>query len=441
MSADKSRLDTVEDTLREKIETLTLELRAAEVELNHRRQTTMVKEKLLQEEILALKEANAEKDALLNELRSAQAQLMQADKLAALGTLAAGICHEINNKLTPVRGYCEMLLMKDMGGKITEQLDAMLECVLSAQFIMRSLLGFARSTDYAKRTISLNNVIQDTVALAECGFRSEGIRIETALGDIPNTVLNHLQIGQVFMNLINNAVDAVGHAGVVTITTRAEKNTVIAEVEDDGPGMTDDVRKKIFDPFFTTKEPGKGTGLGLTTCYGIIRDHKGTIEVESAQGRGTKFIISLPIASLGSRREAAKKHGTAADIPRGRRILVADDDRDFLDFVAQAMEGNELTCTESAEEALEKLGGAAGDAFDTVILDIAMPEMNGIECFKAIQKKFPAMAGRVMFVTGTEPSGDIRDFLEGGGYLCLLKPFDLQEFYDAVRKTAEASAS
>jgi len=241
-------------------------------------------------------------DQDMNELN---AQLIQQDKLAALGKMAAGIAHEINNPLAVIgekAGWMEDLLAeeefkesanyKELAASITK----IEEHVDRARKITHSMLGFARRMEPRLDDVEVNRVLEQTIDILSNQARINNIEIRKHLADrLPVIASDQSQLQQVFMNLINNAIDAIGSDGIIDITTQVDKKWITVTVHDDGPGIPEAIQKKIFDPFFTTKQQGKGTGLGLSISYSIIEKMGGRIRVESGANEGTTFFVLLPL--------------------------------------------------------------------------------------------------------------------------------------------------
>jgi hypothetical protein len=225
-----------------------------------------------------------------------ESRLVQADKLSSIGLLAAGVAHEVNTPLAVISTYAQMLAKQVTGD---EQKSKLLEKIAKQTFraseIVNSLLNFSRtsSTDFAD--VDVNRVIRETLSLIEHQLQKAGVEARMLLGNIPALKANAGKLQQVFLNLFLNARDAMPNGGLLAITTAAEDAAIRVEVADSGMGIAPEHLARIYDPFFTTKAPKKGTGLGLSVTYGIVREHGGTIEVESQMGQGTRFIIELPL--------------------------------------------------------------------------------------------------------------------------------------------------
>lgn len=232
-------------------------------------------------------------------MQAAQKKLVQSEKLAAIGTLVAGIAHEINNPVGVIATRAECMLMeareKGIEGHCADDLKVINRHAGRIAEITRSLLTFARQAPVDMAPVEINSVVEDTLFLVEKQFAKEGIRIERELsGKSPKVQGNENRLQHVLLNILNNARDAMPEGGTITVSTVNSDNVVEVIVKDSGQGIPEEALDNIFDPFFTTKDVGKGTGLGLAVSYGMIQDMGGVIDAESGPGGGTRFIVTLP---------------------------------------------------------------------------------------------------------------------------------------------------
>ena len=246
-----------------------------------------------------LLEANTQLQITLDGLKSSQEQLLQSSKLAAIGELVSGIAHELNNPLGAISIHSELLLDEVEDGETKEFARIINTQTDRASGIVRNLLSFARKHEPKKTLISLNDWIKSTVELRAYDLRLNNIHTHLELDpDLPNTMADFNQMQQVFLNLINNAEQAMKEAhdkGELVIRTETIGNSIRITFADNGPGIPEEISERVFEPFFTTKEIGKGTGMGLSICYGIIQEHGGQMYVRSAEVEGTAFIIEIPV--------------------------------------------------------------------------------------------------------------------------------------------------
>jgi len=250
-------------------------------------------------ELEALRRRVAEFERLETERKRVEEQLLITDRLASVGELASGIAHELNNPLTSVIGFSQLLLGRDIPDDIKEDIKVIYSEARRAAEVMQNLLIFARKHSPVKQLVSINSVIEKVLALRAYEQRVENIQVITHLApDLPEIMADYFQLQQVFLNIIINAEHFMLEAhkrGTLTINTQRVGSTIKASFTDNGPGIAKDNLGHLFDPFFTTKEVGRGTGLGLSICHGIITEHSGRIYAESESGRGATFVVELPI--------------------------------------------------------------------------------------------------------------------------------------------------
>jgi len=369
-------------------------------------------------------------------LDGAMQQLMQAEKMTALGELVAGVAHEINNPLASILGYSQLALARDLRPDVRRFLETSCSEAERAGKIVRNLLVFARKQPPEKKYLGLNGIIEKTLELKAYHLRTSMIEADTDLSpDLPMTMLDFHQIQQVLINLLNNAEQAMsgtGRGGRIRIATRRNGERIEARVSDTGPGVPFEVQSRIFEPFFTTKKEGEGTGLGLSMCYGIIQEHGGQIRVESRPGEGATIVLDLPIVERPPV-AAEDSPSTNAAASSSLRILVIDDEPSvqslLVDLLTDA--GHRVDTASDVPEALRKI---ATDDHDLIISDVRMPHGTGRDIHAAVVARWPRLARRIIFTTGDGASAETRQFIEETGNEVLLKPWNLGEIHAAIAR-------
>jgi signal transduction histidine kinase len=372
-------------------------------------------------------------------LDSAMEQLIQAEKMSALGELVSGVAHEINNPLATILGYSQLALERDPPETIRKYLATAAAEAERAGAIVRNLLTFARKHAPERKPTDLNAIVESTLELKAYHFRVSRIALIRDLDpSLPTTMLDAHQIRQVLLNLLNNAEQAFGEerAGrIVRVTTRAERGLLRLEVADNGPGIPVELHERIFEPFFTTKGEGKGTGLGLSLCYGIVREHGGSIRVEGGPGRGARFVVELPVLE-GTDAEANPSPARPETSRRALRILVVDDVPSVRAFLTDFLEGkgHEVAAAADAPEAVRKI---QAESFDVIVCDMKMPQGSGREVYAAALARSPALGARVVFTTGDGASAETQRFIRETGAAVIPKPCRIEAIEEAVQRAAE----
>ncbi len=366
------------------------------------------------------------------EKRRLEEKAQITSRLAAVGEMAAGIAHEINNPLTGVLGFAELIMEKDdIPDDIRENLMMIADGSQRVANIVKRLLTFARQSKPVKTLANLNELIETTLKLREYVLKTNSINVVTRFDpELPWSVIDPGQLQQVFLNLIVNAEQAMKKAhgrGTLTITTEKLDNMLRLSFQDDGPGITKENMRHVFEPFFTTKAPGEGTGLGLSLSRSIVLEHDGEMSVESEVGKGATFIVELPmVEALSAEEETATPTPEVKPLAaQNNKILVVDDEptiRELLEKVLTRM-GHKVDVTADAGTAMDKI--YAGEAYDLIITDVRMPGMNGIELYSRILEKSPEMKNRTIFITGDVMGIDIRTFLIQNKLPYIAKPFDI----------------
>jgi two-component system NtrC family sensor kinase len=362
------------------------------------------------------------------ERRRLQDQLIQSEKLSAIGQLIAGIAHDLNNPLASVVGFADFLKeVPNVPPALREPLTVIQEEAERASNIVKNLLGFARKQEHQRRPTPLRPLLDATFVLLRNQLMAHRVEARIEIEpDLPAPDIDPNQIQQVFVNLINNAAQAIastGRPGRVLVRARRWLDGVAIDVIDDGPGMSEPVAAQVFEPFFTTKPEGEGTGLGLSISQGILREHGGRIMLFTEEGRGSSFTVQLPLASRPP--APPPEPGTGAPTKR-LRVLVVDDEPHILHYMRATLEawGHTPVVASNGREGLEL---TERETFDLVISDLRMPELGGREFYEELARRQPAMLDRLVFSTGDTVRGDTLAFLESIDRPYLHKPFSLAE--------------
>ncbi|MDQ3366617.1 MAG: response regulator [Myxococcota bacterium] len=368
------------------------------------------------------------------ERRLLQSQLLVSDRMATVGTLAAGVAHEINNPLAAVIANLEFIAdtvgalpgAPTFKADITEPLEDAREAAHRVRFIVRDLKLFSRSpTEEPKGPVDVKAIMESSLRMAWNEIRHRA-RLVKVYGPTPGVHANEARLGQVFLNLLVNAAQALpeGRAqdNEIRVTTRLEGEFVVVEVSDTGPGIAPEIMTHIFDAFFTTKAVGIGTGLGLAICQRLVTDLRGTLTVASELGKGSTFRITIPVASTEAR-PAPKVVTVDPAAGRRGRIMVIDDEVLVLRGVVRVLsKQHDVVPIVIAREALALC--SAGERFDLILCDLMMPDMTGMQLHHELSLVAPEQADRMIFLTGGAFSAEARRFLSEDPKEHLEKPFE-----------------
>ena len=407
------------------------------------------------------------------DLATTKQQLVQREKLAAVGQLVSGVAHELNNPLQGVLGYAELILASKPAALETEELRAIRDNANRAAGIVRNLLTFAGRSTTARGWQQINRVVRDAIAVREEPVNSAGIDLRLEAADrLPLVYIDSARLEDVIVNLIENAEAAIAvrregkslsravpekARGEITIVTRSDPDRIYVEVSDNGSGLRAEDLPRIFDPFFTTREVGQGAGLGLSVCYGIVREHGGQIMARNGSVGGAVFTIELPVMAeslivasspaVGIVPPKPAEAPTAVPgpsyamvsppedqinpSPHRRNALVVDDEESNAALVRRVLAGAgyDVESTTLSRRALVMIERTA---YDAVICDVKMPELSGQELYGRVCQIRPEMARRFIFITGDIDGEDTRQFLDESRCSYFMKPFNLERLTAAV---------
>ncbi|MES1187830.1 MAG: PAS domain S-box protein [Myxococcales bacterium] len=377
------------------------------------------------------------------------AALATRERLVTVGTLAAGVGHELNNPLQSVSMNLELLRdeLQTVAGSLPstryrELLQMTDDALRGTERIRKIVMGlhtFSRGERDEQSQLDPRAVLELSISLARNELRHR-VRVELDLEPVPSVMADESKLAQVFINLMINAVHAMpdrpAEDNVIRIATYADsEGRAVIEVADNGSGMMPDVRRRIFEPFFTTKAIGKGTGLGLAISYNIVTSLGGQIECESSPGMGTTFRIVLPPARAATHRSGLRP---LVPTPRRGRILVVEDEPVVARLLQRVLSvEHDVDVAADGGDALEGL--SQRQDYDAVLCDVMMPRMNGMELFERVLRKYPQLAERFVFMTGGATRPDVDAFLDSVANEKLFKPFSLPSVKAIVSRLLEAS--
>jgi signal transduction histidine kinase len=372
----------------------------------------------------------AELQTNLQRLKETQAQLIQADKLKALGTLLSGMAHELNNPLSTIQLSVQLLKRQQIVPEsVRLRLDLVEEECERAARIIRELLVFARRTQPERKRVDVNEVARAALNLQAPEFDLKGVRVSTELSAVSPIWGDAHQLQQVFLNLFSNATHAMKsmpRGGVLTVRSRDASGGVTIDVEDTGPGIAPENLTRVFDPFFTTKGVGEGTGLGLSLSIGIVEAHGGNMQVENIPGAGARVTLKLP---HGEGVETAEVADTAAGVRRRvlrARILVVEDEAPLRAILSEVLTGLGHSVDEvgTGQAAMERLDRGV---YDLIALDLKLPDTDGKAIWRWLRSRHPELAARVMFMTGDTMSTETQKFLQEANCPVLGKPLAIDQ--------------
>jgi signal transduction histidine kinase/ActR/RegA family two-component response regulator len=375
--------------------------------------------------------------------RQIQSKLLQTEKMAALGQLVSGIAHELNNPLTTIMGYAQLLLGHGLLPPQFSEASKVFQEAERARRIVKNLLYVARENKPERTRVNLNEIVERTLAVRSYELKVENIVVECELArDLPETVGDPYQLQQVVLNLLVNAEQSLlqgrGQGRVWIRTQRTPAGKISLEVSDDGPGIPPEIASRIFDPFFTTKPSGVGTGLGLSIVYGIVQQHDGEVTFESQPGAGARFLVELPVIDLPEAEPPRALDATVRQshtVPTGR-ILVVEDESTVAQLIVDVLreEGHQVEAAVDSQDGLTRISRAH---YDLVICDLRMPRLDGPAFYEALVSAGSPVQNRIIFITGDTLAPRTLEFLEPRALPYLAKPFLVEELNLAVNRMLE----
>ena len=381
-------------------------------------------------------------------LRELQSHVQIADRMASLGTMAAGVAHEINNPLAYVLANLDYAIETIDAARVRVGPEAQFDDCMAAladaksgarrvQKIVSSLKTFSRVDEDARAPIAINDVLETAIQLSMNQLRHSA-RLVRRFESSPIVFANEGRLAQVFVNLLINAAQAIPdekrNSATITVRTRVStKDRAVVEITDTGAGIPAYVLPRIFEPFFTTKPHGIGTGLGLSICHGIVQALGGSMEVESKVGEGTTFRVTLPRRARGTSISSSRPATPSPRTPPLRaRVMVVDDEEAIGAAVRRVLLEHDVVTAPDARTALRIM--REGQPFDVVLCDIMMPDVTGAELFDAVKSKDPRQASRFIFLTGGAFTAQTQEFMEKAEQPKLMKPFSAADIRDAVAR-------
>lgn len=368
--------------------------------------------------------------------------LHQREKLAAMGSLLAGVAHELNNPLSIVVGRSTML-QEEAADEATRTIaDKIRAAAERCARIVRTFLAMARQRKPEQSAVAINSVVDDCLEILSYSLRTAGITVEKQLAaDLPSISGDADQLHQVFLNLIVNAQQAMESQPLprrLRVMSDRQGNSLRVVIADNGPGIAPAIRSRIFDPYFTTKPPGGGTGVGLAVSLGIVESHNGSLTVDCPPEGGALFQVLLPIHIPDEQPDRQQATAPESADLKGPRFLIVDDEPEVGALLADILrrEASSIDIAASGQEALQYLSNRE---YDAILTDLRMPEMDGPELYRQIEQRWPLRARQVIFITGDALSPTVQTFLAGTGQPYLEKPFVPAEVREIVREIGNAA--
>jgi len=366
-------------------------------------------------------------------LKEAQEQLIQSEKLRALGEMAGGVAHDFNNLLGAILGRAQLLLLSAKEQDTRKGLKVIEKAALDGAETVRRIQEFTRlRTDENFILLDINEILKESLEITKHKWKDEAqkkgvsIQVETSLGkNLPPIVGNPSELREVFVNMILNSFDAMSKGGTLSVSSRSNENYVLASVSDTGIGMSEEIQRKVFDPFFTTKGP-KGNGLGMSLAYGIVVRHNGEISIESQEGKGTTFSVKLPIKRIVDKKGGKEEK---AEESCKENILIIDDEPAIRELLCDILQSRGYKAV-AVDDSLKGIELFEKEEFDIVFTDLSMPEMSGWEVADRLKSLNPEVV--IVMVTGWGTQVDSRKLKAHSVDLLMAKPFEVKKLFEIL---------
>jgi len=389
---------------------------------------------------LALQHQN---ERLEEQVRERTERLLQTEKVATLGSLLAGVAHELNNPLTIITGWTTLLGRSLPPGRAAGQVERIGTAAARCVRIIKNFLALARRWPPERGPVDLNTMVRETVEFLAYELRVADVEVQIELAeDVPLLWADPHQIQQVLVNLAINAHQAmrdVPPPRALAITTHFDRaqQRVHLVVSDSGPGVAPDLQTRIFEPFFTTKPLTSGTGLGLSLCQSIVESHGGTIRLDSRLGTGATFTVELPLGTPTLAEPAAGQRDELAPV-RGLKVLLVDDEEEIATMLAEMLtsEGHDVMTADNGLTALDKL---REQVYDVIVCDSGMPHLDGPGLYREVERLYPRLVRRFLFLSGDTLNPKTSEFMDRVGARRINKPFTLEQVRDGVRRLLSES--
>ncbi len=376
----------------------------------------------------------------VTEQQQLRAQLIQSERLAALGLLSAGVAHEVNNPLTYVQSTVDELgvlmgqLDSDVGAQAQQLLGDLRGGIDRIEHAIRELRAFAQPQEDRPAPLDVRDLLDLSLKLASNEIRHRA-RVVRAYESVPKVLASEQRLSQVFLNLVLNAAQAIP-AGAVedneirVATHHARSGAVIAEISDTGCGIPERLLERVFEPLVTTKTEAEGTGLGLFICRKVVKELGGQIRLQSKPGQGTTFTVTLPPAAIAAAERPQRKARAPSNRLPPLSLLVVDDEPGVARALARILSFHRVTTCGGGREALTI---TAERKFDAIVCDLMMPDVSGIHVAEGLSRQQPPQHDRLILMTGGAFTPEAREFLKDGNYPLVTKPFNPQEVLEAIR--------